>query len=120
MEIYPNKSGFSLQIFKTSSPKRVLAQANHLRVKFDGSSLWKLSCINPVPPSVSRRVFTHQATSLSSALVIALNGLVVVFVVSSEILRRRRQKRRLAAVREEDEPPPSDDKEKIKHVETVS
>lgn len=62
----------------------------------------------------------QRMVQVPSALVIALNGLVVVFVVSSEILRRRRQKRRLAAVREEDEPPPSDDKEKIKHVETVS
>lgn len=62
----------------------------------------------------------QRMVQVPSALVIALNGLVVVFVVSSEILRRRRQKRRLAAVREEDEPPPSSDKEKIKHVETVS
>jgi ABC-type uncharacterized transport system permease subunit len=62
----------------------------------------------------------QRMAQVPSALVIALNGLVVVFVVSSEILRRRRQKRRLAAVREEDEPPPSSDKEKIKHVETVS
>lgn len=62
----------------------------------------------------------QRMVQVPSALVIALNGLVVVFVVSSEILRRRRQKRRLAAVREEDEPPPSGDKEKIKHVETVS
>ena len=61
----------------------------------------------------------QRMVQVPSALVIALNGLVVVFVVSSEILRRRRQKRRLAAVREEDEPPPSGDKEKIKHVETV-
>jgi simple sugar transport system permease protein len=61
----------------------------------------------------------QRMVQVPSALVIALNGLVVVFVVSSEILRRRRQKRRLAAVREEDEPPPSSDKEKIKHVETV-
>jgi general nucleoside transport system permease protein len=62
----------------------------------------------------------QRMVQVPSALVTALNGLVVVFVVSSEILRRRRQKRRLAAVREEDEPPPSNDKEKIKHVETVS
>ena len=61
----------------------------------------------------------QRMVQVPSALVIALNGLVVVFVVSSEILRRRRQKRRLAAIREEDEPPPSSDKEKIKHVETV-
>jgi simple sugar transport system permease protein len=61
----------------------------------------------------------QRMVQVPSALVIALNGLVVVFVVSSEILRRRRQKRRLAAVREEDESPPSEDREKIKHVETV-
>lgn len=45
----------------------------------------------------------QRVVQVPSALVIALNGLVVVFVVSSEIWRRRRQKRRLAAVRE-DEP----------------
>ena len=31
---------------------RVLAQANHSRVKRFGSSLWKASCMNPVPPWV--------------------------------------------------------------------
>lgn len=38
----------------------------------------------------------QRVVQVPSALVIALNGLVVVFVVSSEIWRRRRQKRRLA------------------------
>ena len=39
----------------------------------------------------------QRVVQVPSALVIALNGLVVVFVVSSEIWRRRRQRRRLAA-----------------------
>jgi len=47
----------------------------------------------------------QRMVQVPSALVIALNGLVVVFVVSSEIWRRRRQRRRLAAMKE-DEPPP--------------
>lgn len=62
----------------------------------------------------------QRMVQVPSALVIALNGLVVVFVVSSEILRRRRQKRRLAAVREEDESPPPADKEKVHQAETAS
>jgi ABC-type uncharacterized transport system permease subunit len=44
----------------------------------------------------------QRAVQVPSALVTALNGLVVVFVVSSEILRRRRQRRRLAADKDED------------------
>ena len=47
----------------------------------------------------------QRVVQVPSALVIALNGLVVVFVVSSEIWRRRRQRRRLAAADEEEEPP---------------
>ncbi|HSR21832.1 MAG TPA: ABC transporter permease [Anaerolineales bacterium] len=39
----------------------------------------------------------QRAVQVPSALVIGLNGLVVVFVVSSEIWRRVRQRRRLAA-----------------------
>ncbi|HDN05229.1 MAG TPA: ABC transporter permease [Chloroflexi bacterium] len=39
----------------------------------------------------------QRVVQVPSALITALNGLVVVFVVSSEIWRRRRQKRRLAA-----------------------
>jgi ABC-type uncharacterized transport system permease subunit len=56
----------------------------------------------------------QRVVQVPSALITALNGLVVVFVVSSEIWRRRRQKRRLAeaAFEGEDtsgrEPPPTD------------
>jgi simple sugar transport system permease protein len=50
----------------------------------------------------------QRVVQVPSALVIALNGLVVVFVVSSEIWRRRRQKRRLAAAKEDDSPPGPD------------
>jgi simple sugar transport system permease protein len=49
----------------------------------------------------------QRVVQVPSALVTALNGLVVVFVVSSEIWRRRRQRRRLALMREEiDQPIP--------------
>ena len=47
----------------------------------------------------------QRMVQVPSALVIALNGLVVVFVVSSEIWRKRRQRRRLAQAREEEGPP---------------
>jgi simple sugar transport system permease protein len=47
----------------------------------------------------------QRMVQVPSALVIALNGLVVVFVVSSEIWRHRRQRRRLAAAREDESPP---------------
>jgi simple sugar transport system permease protein len=50
----------------------------------------------------------QRVVQVPSALVIALNGLVVVFVVSSEILRRRRQRQRLAATKEDESPPSSD------------
>lgn len=50
----------------------------------------------------------QRVMQVPSALVIALNGLVVVFVVSSEIWRRRRQRRRLAAAKEDDSPPKPD------------
>jgi simple sugar transport system permease protein len=62
----------------------------------------------------------QRVVQVPSALVIALNGLVVVFVVSSEIWRRKRQRRRLAAVGQDEESPPSTDKEKLQEVETVS
>ncbi len=61
----------------------------------------------------------QRVVQVPSALVIALNGLVVVFVVSSEILRRRRQRRRLAAVGQDEESPPPADKEKLKQAETI-
>jgi ABC-type uncharacterized transport system permease subunit len=47
----------------------------------------------------------QRVVQVPSALVIALNGLVVVFVVSSEIWRHRRQRRRLAAAKEDDSLP---------------
>jgi len=52
----------------------------------------------------------QRVVQVPSALVIALNGLVVVFVVSSEIWRRRRQRRRLAAAKDDasDSPPEPD------------
>ncbi len=43
----------------------------------------------------------QRVVQVPSALVTALNGLVVVFVVSSEIWRRRRQRRRLAEAHED-------------------
>jgi simple sugar transport system permease protein len=48
----------------------------------------------------------QRIVQVPSALIIALNGLVVVFVVSSEIIRRRRQRRREAVAKREDETPP--------------
>jgi len=50
----------------------------------------------------------QRVVQVPSALVIALNGLVVVFVVSSEFWQRRRQRRRLAAVKEDESPPEPD------------
>jgi simple sugar transport system permease protein len=54
----------------------------------------------------------QRAIQVPSALITALNGLVVVFVVSSEIWRRRRQRRRLAAARE-DEPSSKPDQPQV-------
>jgi simple sugar transport system permease protein len=45
----------------------------------------------------------QRVVQVPSALITALNGLVVVFVVSSEIWRRRRQRRRLATALTEEE-----------------
>jgi simple sugar transport system permease protein len=59
----------------------------------------------------------QRAVQVPSALVIALNGLVVVFVVSSEIWRRRRQRQRLAAALVEGEAPPGEEEENLKAVE---
>ena len=50
----------------------------------------------------------QRVMQVPSALVIALNGLVVVFVVSSEIWRKRRQRRRQAVAKQDDETPPPD------------
>jgi simple sugar transport system permease protein len=46
----------------------------------------------------------QRVVQVPSALVTALNGLVVVFVVSSEIWRRRRQRRRLVVGDDDDQP----------------
>ncbi len=46
----------------------------------------------------------QRVVQVPSALITALNGLVVVFVVSSEFLRRRRQHQRLARAKLEDSP----------------
>ncbi len=59
----------------------------------------------------------QRVVQVPSALVIALNGLVVVFVVSSEIWRRRRQRRRLASAKQEGDPPSGRD-EQLRSMET--
>jgi len=59
----------------------------------------------------------QRVVQVPSALVTALNGLVVVFVVSSEILRQRRQRRRLASAKQEDDSPPRPDHERTSQVE---
>lgn len=59
----------------------------------------------------------QRVVQVPSALVIALNGLVVVFVVSSEFLRQRRQRRRLASAKQEDDSPPRSDQDKLPGVE---
>jgi len=50
----------------------------------------------------------QRVVQVPSALITALNGLVVVFVVSSEIWRKRRQRRRQAVIKQDDETPPPD------------
>lgn len=50
----------------------------------------------------------QRVVQVPSALVTALNGLVVVFVVSSEIWRRRRQRRRLAEAQVDTDAPSGD------------
>jgi ABC-type uncharacterized transport system permease subunit len=49
----------------------------------------------------------QRVVQVPSALITALNGLVVIFVVSSEYFRTRRQRRRLSLVSPESEPPSS-------------
>jgi simple sugar transport system permease protein len=48
----------------------------------------------------------QRVVQVPSALIIALNGLVVVFVVSSEIWRQRRQRRRLREATLDEDPSP--------------
>jgi len=59
----------------------------------------------------------QRVVQVPSALIIALNGLVVVFVVSSEFWRRRRQRLRLASAKQEDDSPHPTDQEKPSQVE---
>ena len=63
----------------------------------------------------------QRVVQVPSALITALNGLVVVFVVSSEIWRRRRQRRRLAAAAFEGEgmPPEESDQDRMPDQEEV-
>ena len=63
----------------------------------------------------------QRAVQVPSALITALNGLVVIFVVSSDIWRRRREQKRLteAAVdKKKEEPPPDSPLKKTAQVET--
>ena len=60
----------------------------------------------------------QRAVQVPSALVTALNGLVVVFVVASEIWQRQRQKRRLAAMTAEAPPRPGIDQDRLKPAES--
>lgn len=62
----------------------------------------------------------QRMVQVPSALVTALNGLVVVFVVSSEIWRQRRQRRRLAVAGQDGEPPSPAEHEKLHLEETAS
>lgn len=51
----------------------------------------------------------QRVVQVPSALIVALNGLIVIFVVSSEIWRRKRQQKRLIAeVMQEEQMPPED------------
>jgi simple sugar transport system permease protein len=60
----------------------------------------------------------QRVVQVPSALIIALNGLVVVFVVSSEIWRQRRQRERLRAAAVEqvgsggEEPAPDEERQR--------
>ena len=59
----------------------------------------------------------QRVVQVPSALVTALNGLVVVFVVSSAIWRKRRQRKRQAVSKQEDESAPPSDERQVVQVE---
>ena len=61
----------------------------------------------------------QRVVQVPSALITALNGLVVVFVVSSEIWRQRRQRRRLSAAGQDGESPPQVSHEKLQPAEKI-
>ncbi len=63
----------------------------------------------------------QRAVQVPSALITALNGLVVIFVVSSDIWRRRREQKRLTEAtidKKKEEPPPDTPLKKTAEVET--
>jgi len=62
----------------------------------------------------------QRVVQVPSALITALNGLVVVFVVSSEIWRQRRQRHRLAVAGQDSEAPSSAVQEKLPPLEKPS
>ena len=59
----------SFTSFRMSSPNNVFCHANQARVNLAGLSLWKDSCIKPVPASVSINIFTQVLISSSFWLV---------------------------------------------------
>jgi simple sugar transport system permease protein len=59
----------------------------------------------------------QRAVQIPSALITALNGLVVVFVVSSEIWRKKRQRRRLSDTQEEELLEPQSEQQQYSSVE---
>lgn len=61
----------------------------------------------------------QRVVQIPSALITAMNGLVVIFVVSSEIWRRRRQKQRLS-MEDESKPPPGAEKPPFSQEEAAS
>ncbi|GIK09534.1 MAG: ABC transporter permease [Anaerolineaceae bacterium] len=61
----------------------------------------------------------QRAMQVPSALITAMNGLVVVFVVSSEYWRRQRQRRRLTVAKEEEGPPPKPDQPQVQAKEAA-
>src|ERR1039458_1632046 len=56
---------------RISSPNKVLAQANHLRVKREASLREKDSCMKPVPACVAFNIARESAISLGSRVVSA-------------------------------------------------
>lgn len=62
----------------------------------------------------------QRVVQVPSALIMALNGLVVVFVVSSEIWRKKRQRKRSIDVESEETPSNQKDKGTISPVEETS
>jgi simple sugar transport system permease protein len=62
----------------------------------------------------------QRVVQIPSALITALNGLVVVFVVSSEFLRKKRQRRRLVIAQEEETHESRAHEQKVPSAENMS